>query len=121
MPPLVIGEKYDLTISARDAAGNVSYETVLLTVPRSPPVVTLELINTDSVSFFAAGGGQSSSHLRAAAVDESGLDLQRTHLDLDSVRLNPLSSLGSGGWGNPRAIPTRVLLMLSSMTGMELR
>ncbi len=106
MPPLVIGEKYDLTISARDAAGNVSYETVLLTVPRSPPAVTLELINTDSVSFFAAGGGgQSSTHLRAAAADESGLDLQRTHLDLDSVRLSPLSSFGSGGLGSPSRNP----------------
>ena len=106
MPPLVIGETYDLTISARDAAGNVSSETLLLTVPRSPPAVTLELINTDSVSFFAAGGGgQSSSHLRAAAADESGLDLQRTHLDLDAVRLSPLSSSGSGGLGNPSRNP----------------
>ena len=106
MPPLVIGETYELTISARDGAGNVSYETLRLTVPRSPPVVTLEQINTDSVSFFAAGsGGQSSSHLRAAAVDESGLDLQRTYLDLDSVRLSPLSSFGSGGLGNPSRNP----------------
>ncbi len=106
VPPLVIGEQYDLTLSARDPAGNVSSETLMLTIPRSPPTVTLELLNTDGVSSLAGnGGGRSATHLRAAAVDESGLDLARTHLDLDAVRLAPLSSLGSGGLGNPPRNP----------------
>ncbi len=106
VPPLVIGENYDITISAADAAGNISYETLLFTIPRSPPVVSLELINTDSVSSFTtSGGGQSSTHLRASAVDESGLDLYQTYLDLDSVRIHPLSTFGTGGLGNPPRNP----------------
>ncbi len=106
VPPLVIGEKYELTISARDGSGNSSEETLLLTIPRSPPVVGLELVNTDSVSSFSVtGGGQSSVHLRASAVDESGLDLDRTYLDLDSVRIAPLSTFGTGGLGTPPRNP----------------
>ena len=106
VPPLVIGEKYEITISARDGSGNSSEEIVLLTVPRSPPVVGLELINTESVSSFSVnGGGQSSVHLRASAIDESGLDLDRTYLDLDSVRISPLSTFGTGGLGVPPRNP----------------
>jgi len=106
VPPLVIGEKYELTISARDQAGNSSEETILLTIPRSPPVVGLELVNTDSVaSFTVTGSAQRSVHLRATAVDESGLDLERTYLDLDSVRLAPLNTFGTGGLGTPPRNP----------------
>ena len=106
VPPLVIGEKYEVTISASDAAGNRSSETLQFTIPRSPPVVSLELINTESVSSFSiSGGGQSSAHLRASAVDESGLDLHQTYLDLDSVRIHPLSTFGTGGLGTPPRNP----------------
>jgi uncharacterized protein YfaP (DUF2135 family) len=106
LPPLVLGEKYDVTITASDSAGNRSYEVLELTAPRAPPVVSLELINTNSVSSFTvSGGGRSSTHLRASAVDESGLDLHQTYLELDSVRLSPLSSFGSGGLGVPPRNP----------------
>ena len=84
-------ENFTITISAQDRAKNSSSARIEVKIPRFPPILNLELVNTGSTHRNLSFNNRDiSAYFRTSAEDESGVNTQTIGFSINRVKFPAL-------------------------------